>query len=164
MNSYSNIQSAKTKAQETGTQANTFGLEAGLAINIASSVANVIGEFYTASLLPNITSGSNTGDVNFTLNKNRFMLRTMRVKDEELYIIDDFFTRFGYKVNRLKTPNITGRTYWNYVEIASSEEVGEGELPAKYMSMINSICQKGVTIWHSHANMGNYALNNTIVS
>lgn len=70
----------------------------------------------------------------------------------------------GYKINETKIPNITGRTYWNYVEIGSSEEIGHGNLPNKYLEEINNIFRKGVTIWHNHANIGNYSLNNTIVS
>lgn len=30
----------------------------------------------------------------------------------------------GYKINRIKTPNITGRLNFNYVEIGQNEEIG----------------------------------------
>lgn len=60
-------------------------------------------------------------------------------------------------------PNITGRMYWNYVEIGANEEIGYGEVPGKFMDTINNACRRGVTIWHNHANVGNYNLNNTIV-
>ena len=133
-------------------------------INTANQVAGLIGQFYQASLLPNISGGNCVGDVMWSADKNGFMYREMRVKTEYLQIIDDYFTRFGYKINRLKVPNITGRTYWNYVEIAPNEEIGEGDVPANYMEIINNACQKGVTIWHNHANIGNYNLNNTIVT
>ena len=70
---------------------------------------------------------------------------------------------FGYAIKSLELPNITGRRYWNYIEIGSSEEIGYGEVPAKFMDTINNACRRGVTIWHNHANIGNYNLNNTIV-
>lgn len=156
---YSEMQKAKAEG------ISTTGIKAGIGINVAGTVANTIGQFYSASLLPNITGGQATGDIVWGMNNNKFVFREMRVKNEYIKVIDDYFTRFGYKVNSLKVPNITGRTYWNYIEIASSEEIAEGnDLPASYMSMINSICQKGVTIWHSHANIGNYSLSNAIVS
>ena len=81
-----------------------------------------------------------------------------------MQIIDDYFTKYGYKILRITTPNITGRTYWNYVQIGEREEIGTGEVPTKYMDEINNTCRKGVTIWHNHANVGNFALNNTIVT
>jgi len=30
------------------------------------------------------------------------------------------------------------------------------------MEEINNACRKGVTIWHNHANIGNYNLSNNI--
>lgn len=86
----------------------------------------------------------------------------MRPKKEYLQIIDDFFTRFGYKINRVKIPNISGRRYWNYVEIGNSEDIGYGSVPSIYMEQINNSARKGVTIWHNHNNIGNYSLSNTI--
>ena len=134
-------------------------------LSVAGTVANLIGQFRKADLLPSITGGNNTGDVNFsTLATNKISIYCMRVKDEYLHIIDDYFTRFGYKINRVKVPNITGRTYWNYVEIGASEEIGYGDVPSKEMEIINNACRKGVTIWHNHDNVGNYSLNNTIVT
>ena len=136
----------------------------GTATTVASAVGNTIGQFYSASLLPNINGGQATGDVVWACNRNKFTFRKMRVKTEYLKIIDDYFTRFGYAIKCLGLPNITGRTYWNYVEIGASEEIGYGDVPSKYMEIINNACRKGVTIWHNHANVGNYSLNNTIVT
>lgn len=131
--------------------------------SVAGNIAGLIGQFYQASLLPSIQGGNNNGDVNFSSGKNTFMIYHMRSKTEYLKIIDDYFTRFGYAIKSLKMPNITGRRYWNYVEIGASEEIGYGEVPAKYMDTINNACRRGVTIWHNHANVGNYSLNNEII-
>lgn len=136
---------------------------AGAVMSVAGNIGNTIGQFYQASLLPNINGGQANGDVIWACNRNLFSFRQMRVKTEYLKIIDDYFTRFGYAVKSLAMPNITGRAYWNYVEIGASEEIGYGEVPAKYMDTINNACRRGVTVWHNHANVGNYSLNNTIV-
>ena len=134
-----------------------------LALSTAGNIANIIGQFHQANLLPSITGGNNNGDVNFASRSNYFALHHMRVKTEYLKIIDDYFTRFGYKINKLEMPNITGRRNWNYVEIGSSEEIGYGEVPSKFMDIINNACRRGVTIWHNHANVGNYNLDNAII-
>lgn len=141
----------------------TAPILAGAVMSVAGNIGSTIGQFYQASLLPNINGGQANGDVIWACNRNMFSFRQMRVKTEYLKIIDDYFTRFGYAVKSLAMPNITGRTYWNYVEIGASEEIGYGEVPAKYMDTINNACRRGVTIWHNHANVGNYSLNNTIV-
>lgn len=135
---------------------------AGAVMSVAGNIGNTIGQFYQASLLPNINGGQANGDVIWACNRNVFSFRQMRVKTEYLKIIDDYFTRFGYAIKSLALPNITGRRYWNYVEIGASEEIGYGEVPSKFMETINNACRRGVTIWHNHANVGNYSLNNTI--
>ena len=141
----------------------TAPILAGAVMSVAGNIGSTIGQFYQASLLPNINGGQANGDVIWACNRNMFSFRQMRVKTEYLKIIDDYFTRFGYAVKSLAMPNITGRTYWNYVEIGASEEIGYGEVPAKYMDTINNACRRGVTVWHNHANIGDYSLNNTIV-
>lgn len=139
-----------------------LGVAAGT-LSLSAQAAGTIGEFREASMLPNIEGGQNTSDVNFASEDNTFIFRAMRVKTENLKIIDDYFTRFGYAIKKLELPNITGRRYWNYVEIGTQEEIGYGEVPSKYMDIINNACRRGVTIWHEHNNIGNYNLNNIII-
>lgn len=129
----------------------------------STNIANLIGSFVGADLQPSITGGQNCGDVNFSAMENVFALHYMRAKDEYMKIIDDYFTKFGYKINKLKIPNITGRQYWNYVEIAEGEIIGYGEIPSLALEEINKIFYNGTTIWHNHANIGNYNLENSIV-
>lgn len=133
-------------------------------LTVAGNIAQTVGSFYNSSLGSNTAQGNaNAGDVSFSQNINRFKVAHMRPKLEYLRIIDDYFTRFGYKINRLTLPNIVGRKNWNYVEIGANEEIGYGSVPAKYMDIINNACRSGVTIWHNHSNVGNYALDNSIV-
>lgn len=40
----------------------------------------------------------------------------MSIKQEYARVIDNFFNMYGYKVNDVKIPNITGRLNWNYVK------------------------------------------------
>lgn len=147
----------------TQTVGTATSLASGNLGSIAGNVAGLIGQFYQANLLPSKVGGNNNGDVNFCSRHNTFTLHYMRAKTEYLRIIDDYFTRFGYQINRVKVPNITGRRYWNYVEIGQSEEIGTGTVPTKFMVNINNACKKGVTIWHNHSNIGNFNLDNSII-
>lgn len=158
------LSAATFGAAAAPTAAATAAFVGGTAVSVAGTVGNTIGQFYSASLLPNIQGGQATGDIIWGVNKNKFTFRQMRVKTEYLKIIDDYFTRFGYAIKSLEMPNIVGRKYWNYVEIGQSEEIGYGDVPSKFMEIINNACRRGVTIWHNHANVGNFSLNNTIES
>lgn len=146
-------------AKGTATKADIIGAST----EIAGNIAGIIGEFYSASLLPNISHGGNCGDVSFSTNTTRIDYNTYRLCDEELKQIDDYFSRFGYKINETKTPNITGRANFNFIEIGKDECIGYGNVPPKYMEEINNIARQGVTIWHNHTNLGNYNVANAIV-
>lgn len=77
----------------SGMQIMSGNLIGGLS-SIASNVANLIGQFYQASLLPNIKGGQAQGDISFSGNSMGFTFREMRVKNQFMQIIDDYFTRF----------------------------------------------------------------------
>ena len=128
-------------------------------------IFNQIGQVYEHQLTPDSARGNiNGGDVVTGGKKNTFYYYQCSVKYEYAKIIDEFFSRYGYKVNETKIPNITGRTYWNYIQIADTDTLGYGEIPQRFMDDINRIARTGTTIWHSHSNIGNYSLNNTIVT
>lgn len=128
------------------------------------SIIGALGNFKAQSLKPNIEGGGNTGDILYSTNRNGIYFRCMRSKDEYITIVDKFFDRFGYKINETKTPNVTGRTYWNYIKIGGGDCFATGNIQSKFLDKINKIAQQGVTIWHNHANIGNFALSNTIVT
>ena len=138
---------------------------------IGTGLGNMFGavqEQYRASLIPNQVGGEvNSGDVTYGYNKMSPTYYKMTIRAEYAAVIDDWFSRFGYKINRVKLPNQVGRTYWNFVKIGASESIGystnqERSVPAASMEIINTIYRNGTTIWHDHANIGNYSLNNTI--
>lgn len=130
---------------------------------LPSQIAGALGNFSSQQLLPQIEGGQATADVNYASNSQGFRIFKMRAKPEIMSQIDDYFSRFGYKILRIKTPNMTGRQNWNYVEIGEGEIWIEGEIPAESKEIINEIARKGVTIWHDMNNVGNFNLNNPIV-
>lgn len=136
----------------------------GAGIAVGGSIVGAIGEFFPQQLKSNIEGGGNTGDVVFSAQRNNFYFKCMRCKPEYLAVIDSYFSRFGYKINETKTPNLTGRTYWNYIKIGGNDRFATGNIQTKFLDTINDIAHAGVTIWHNHANIGNFALSNTIVT
>lgn len=137
---------------------------------LAGNVFNQMKEQFQHTPVAATASGNvNAGDVVTCYDMNKFYFIKMSIKAEFARQIDDFFTRFGYKVNRLKVPNQTGRQYWNYVQIADGEDIGHSTnqtipVPPKSMEVINQAYRNGVTIWHNHDNIGDYTLNNKIIS
>lgn len=140
----------------------------GAAISTAGQFISQYGQFKKAQLLPEITGGQNTADVNFAHGDNNFTIKQFHAKNEFLQQVDDYFSKFGYKTLKIKTPNITGRTNWNYVQIGNDEIVGVSNyhnsisVPTSDMEKINQIFRTGVTCWHNHSNIGNFSLSNAI--
>lgn len=142
----------------------------GGAMSLVGSIGGMISENYRASLVPDQVHGNlNSGDITYSNEKLCFTFIPKCIKPEYARVIDDYFTMFGYKTSRLKLPNQTGRRYWNFVQIAEGESIGftnehnNISIPSKSMDIINNAYQRGVTIWHNHDNVGNYALDNVII-
>lgn len=128
-----------------------------------------INTYYQMSLTPRQARGNtNSSDINFATNHYCMTLYQKSIKSEYARKIDDYFTRFGYATNLVKVPNLKGRSYFNYIQIANSENIGypfnDIGVPATSMEQINNICRTGVTIWHDYINFGNYQVDNSIVT
>lgn len=129
----------------------------------AMSIANTIGQVYQHSLQPNSARGNvNGGDINFADDRNSFFFYQMSIKSEYARVIDNYFSMFGYKVNRVKVPNITGRTNWNYVKTIDCNF--DGDIPQKDLQIIKSMFNNGVTLWHNPQTIYNYSNSNNIVT
>ena len=138
--------------------------------NIGGATGGLMGIFgamqqrYIADLTPNQARGNtNNGDINFSYSGDGGLtFHYMSVRNEMAQIIDDYFTMFGYKVNSVKVPNITGRTYWNYVKTIDCNF--DGDIPQSDLNTIKNMFNSGITLWHDPTKMYDYSQNNTIVS
>lgn len=132
---------------------------------IASGVSGIFDTMkakYEHSLAPSTAGGGmNQGDLNFS-QQNTFAYFKMTIKKEYAEIIDKYFDMFGYKVNAVKIPNITGRTNWNYVKTIDCNF--DGNIPQDYMKKIRNMFDNGITLWHNPSTMYDYTQSNTIVS
>jgi len=141
------------------------GLATGNVIGTASgilSIAQTMGSIYEHSLMPDSVSGNvNVGDVNFTLGLTNLEFKRMSIKNEYSAIIDSYFDMFGYKVNSVKIPNITGRQNWNYVKTIDCNF--DGDIPQSDLNIIKTMFNNGVTLWHNPSTMLNYSNSNNIV-
>ncbi len=72
-------------------------------------------------------------------------------------LIDDYFTAYGYQVNRLKVPNINTRPSWNYVQ--TSKAMITGSIPFGDLAIIRDNFNRGITFWHGDW-VGDYTRNN----
>ena len=140
---------------------NAIGAASG-AIGIGSTIGNTIGEVHRAQATPPQAYGDiNTGDFGFCFKRNSISFYEMSIRPEMANIIDNYFSMFGYKVNTVKIPNITGRRNWNYVKTIGCYI--EADIPQGDLQEIKDMFNRGVTFWHNTSTFADYSQNNDII-
>lgn len=116
----------------------------------------------TAKTTPDTAKGNlNSGDVNWAMNGNKFVIQQMAIRGEYAIVIDKYFDRFGYKVMKMKVPNVYGRKNWNFVKTLEANV--SGDIPQKDLRVIRKTLNNGITFWHNASTMYNYNEDNSIV-
>lgn len=81
---------------------------------------------------------------------------------EEFKRVDDFFSMFGYAINRIGTPSFKNRTVWDYIKTLNIDLTGD--IPQSDVEELKAIFDRGVTVWHNASTFGDYSQLNTIVT
>ena len=146
----------------------TFELATGKVQSGLTGLINSMDQVRRAQMIPPQTGGNiNSGDILTAMTDNTFHFYRMTIKYEFAERIDQYFNRLGYRVNKVKIPNMANRTNYNFVQVAQEENVAYPNnynnicLPAKALDQINSLFRNGVTIWNNHGNFGDYSVTNT---
>ena len=127
-------------------------------------IADTMSTVYEHALQPASAKGStNQGDLIYAM-RSTFNIYKMSIKKEYATSIDSYFSRFGYKVNEVKTPNLKSRSKFNFIKVGGMDELISGNIPASDLEKINEIFRKGVTIFHNYSDFGNYTISNPIVT
>lgn len=72
--------------------------------------------------------------------------------------IDEFFTRYGYKVNKFKEVDIHTRPVFNFLKCSQARV--EGSIPQEDLIAIKNILEKGITFWHDPSKIYDYSVDN----
>ena len=128
-----------------------------------SGVLGTIGQVYQHSLDPVSAQGNvNAGGINVSMQRNGFYIYKMSIRSEYAQIIDNFFSTYGYKVNRIGTPNLLSRTYWNYCKTIDAHL--SGNIPNQDMIKLKELFNNGCTFWHNTSYFMDYSRTNSIVT
>lgn len=126
------------------------------------SIVNQLGAVYQHSFVPDSARGNtNGGDINTASKCNTFYFLTMTISAEYARIIDNFFTMYGYKTNKVKTPNKNHRTNFWYTKTIDCNVTGS--IPSMDIQKIKDCYNNGITFWKSPANIYNYTVNNDTI-
>lgn len=145
---------------------NKLGM-AGAVIGAGAQIASTIAEVERAKILPDQARGNtNASDILVGARTKLggtvyYTVDCMSVRAENAKIIDDYFSMFGYKVNEVKVPNVTGRRNWNYVKTVGCYI--DADIPQDDLQNIKLMFDKGITFWHNPATFCDYSQQNDII-
>lgn len=136
--------------------------------NILNDTINLVAQVKTASTQPNHARGQQSSSVFCAMGYQGFHYMPYRIQGQFAKIVDDFFSMYGYKTNRLKVPNRNGRKAWNYVKTCGCNLTGSA--PADVTASLVQIYDKGITFWrcidlsagNPFTRVGNYSLDNSL--
>lgn len=136
------------------------GALGGIASSLFSSATNALAESQHVAALPDSCRGqAMTPSLMTGIGRMAVTMYAVNIRAEYARRIDDFFSMFGYKTNRIKTPNLDGRSSWNYVKTVGA--LVEGNVPISAARLLQDMLNRGVTFWHVD-DVGNYGLSNPI--
>lgn len=115
--------------------------------NIKRKGDSVIGSY-------NVTIANALGLTDFHFKHNQ-------LKPEAARTIDNYFTRYGYTLNKIATPNLIARAYYTYLRVHDLEMTGNITQQAK--TSIKAMFDRGITVWRPSAvtRFGDYSYNPT---
>lgn len=136
--------------------------------DILNKTINLVAQVKTASTQPNHARGQQSSSVFCAMGYQGFHYMPYRIQGQFARIIDDFFSMYGYKTNRLKVPNRNGRKAWNYVKTCGCTLTGSA--PADVTAALVQIYDRGITFWrctdlsagNPFTRVGNYSLDNSL--
>lgn len=139
-----------------------MGNVVGGAAGLATTGANAYQEYQSHKIHSQQFHGSiGSAGLSFAKNQVGFRLTSYAIRPENAERIDNYFTRYGYKVDKSKVPNIKGRSILNYVKCETAKV--NGDAPVDATEAMESALMRGVTFWHVDT-MGSAVTNNPIVS
>lgn len=144
----------------TGLATLPTGVSGAQAVAGAQGIMNTINSVYQASRMPNkVTPGGGKNTLLLMTKQMRFRYFWKRIKRDMAESIDDFFTMYGYQVNKVKTPNRNARKSFTYVQTIDINI--DGGIPCDDLRELKDIYNNGVTIWQPDVFMGNYDVDNS---
>lgn len=118
--------------------------------------------------MPNIPHSS-IGSADWTITNLDYLLPEVAIysySSSVLKNVDDYFSRYGYQTNKVKIPNIRGRSKFNYVKTTSA--FVRGIVPQYACIAFQNQLNAGYTFWHIGTDLndsfvGNYTISNPII-
>ena len=138
---------------------NAQGVASG-AISTVADIGQSIIDINIAKSLPSEIKGSVNTTPLTAYSRLQVLVKRKSLKSDVIKTIDNYFTMFGYKVNKIKTPSRRNRPHYTYVKTRGCKVVGGA--PSDAIERIQNIYDNGIRFWVSASEVGKYTtINNS---
>ena len=139
---------------------NIMGSVGGLATayNAYNTVQGIMAQRADMAVQPDQARGTHSGNINLTHGRHGFSVYFMTITGEYAKSIDQYFSRYGYKVNIVATPKLRTRELFTFVKTVGS--LVTGNLGTEDQLKIQAVFDKGVTFWADPSKVGSFFNSN----
>lgn len=123
--------------------------------NAGASIANSIVDMNVAKTLPAVKIGSTNSQPLTSDKRVGYFIRRMCLPKDVIKSIDDYFTMYGYRVNKVKKPNRHNRPHYTYIKTKGCKV--RGGAPADAINRIQTIYDNGIRFWVNPNEVGQYS-------
>lgn len=130
----------------------------GTALSGAMQIGDALAQKADKSIEPPQAKGNFSTSVNITNNMHEFSVYERCVNAERARIIDDYFTMYGYKINRVYAPSLCNRPAFTYVKTVGCH-IRANMCNADAVK-VESIFDNGITFWVNGNQIADYSVDN----
>ena len=125
-----------------------------------NQVGAIMAQKEDAKAQPPQSKGAFSSTVNVAAGRQTFTFYYKCIRPEYARQIDDFFTMYGYRLNRVQQPVINARPAFTYVKTVGCK-VG-GAICNEDTILIEKIFDTGLTFWKNGDKIGDYSQDNSV--
>jgi hypothetical protein len=133
-------------------------------VNMIQGCINALCTIETARRLPDQVHGNtNSSQLLAILGELRYHAYRRYIRRDYAESVDNYFTMYGYKVNKIETPNRKARKIFTFIKTVNCLVVAD-RIPTAYESAILTIYNNGIRFWRNGDQIGNYDGDNSPIN
>lgn len=118
-------------------------------------ITNIVTQENQASKIPNQVTAINDGAMERINFNNGIKISLFTMDNFHMAMSNDYWKMYGYPIRRLIEPSLNIGSDYNYIKMVNPNILG-GKVPAEDMREIESLFEKGVTLWHNPSTYKQY--------
>lgn len=103
----------------------------------------------------------NDGMFNLNNTNGKLVLYKFSINNNKKQQLNEYYKRYGYRVNSYKIPNTNNKKYFNFIKTVNCN-IDSFQIPYEDIQGLEEIYNSGITFWHveNGVKVGDYSVNN----